>query len=165
MSSLSGLSPICYLTFAPKHIENGVLLLWKLELIHQDSVIKYYKELEALLTPSSPDAFLPCELFKVLCELPWGLCKGTHNHLQICSGQPSLLNLLSLNTWILEASSHLWEGSGAQQSKFSDHSAVRSNYYVLNDWLFFFPGQWKRYSNNYNCSDALSYFYTQDLSS
>lgn len=53
----------------------GCLCLWELELIHQDSVIKYYKELEALLTPSSPDAFLPCELFKVLCELPWGLCK------------------------------------------------------------------------------------------
>lgn len=53
----------------------GCLCLWELELIHQDSVIKYYKELEALLTPSSPDAFLPCELFKVLCELPWGPCK------------------------------------------------------------------------------------------
>lgn len=51
------------------------LCLWELELIHQDSVIKYYKELEALLTPSSLDAFLPCELFKVFHELPWGLFK------------------------------------------------------------------------------------------
>lgn len=53
----------------------GCLCLWELELIHQDSDIKYYKELEALLTPSSLDVFLPCELFKVLPQLPWGLFK------------------------------------------------------------------------------------------